>query len=245
MTRPKTLRFGLMTLAAVLAMAGLAALGCWQLGRAGHKLALQSERQARQALPVLDSAELLQAGDWLHRKISLRGQWLPEATVFLENRQMHGRVGFFVFTPLLLEGRQEAVLVQRGWAARDFLERSRLPFVATPEGVVQVTGRVAGEPAQLYEFAQDPLKQGFSRIRQNLQLSAYSAEFSLTLLPQTVVQTGAASEGLERDWLDAGSGVEKHYGYAFQWFALCALVAMLYVWFQLIRPRRERRSRAP
>jgi surfeit locus 1 family protein len=35
--------------------------------------------------------------------------------------------------------------------------------------------------------------------------------------------------------------VSKHQGYAFQWFALCALISGLYVWFQLIRPRRRSR----
>ena len=55
----------------------------------------------------------------------------------------------------------------------------------------------------------------------------------------SVQQTGAASEGLLRDWTEPGSGVEKHYGYAFQWFALSALIAILYVWFQFIAPRRK------
>ena len=32
-------------------------------------------------------------------------------------------------------------------------------------------------------------------------------------------------------------GVEKHYGYAFQWFAMSALVLGLYLWFQWLRPR--------
>jgi surfeit locus 1 family protein len=32
--------------------------------------------------------------------------------------------------------------------------------------------------------------------------------------------------------------VQKHYGYAFQWFALSALIIGLYAWFQLPRPRR-------
>jgi surfeit locus 1 family protein len=36
--------------------------------------------------------------------------------------------------------------------------------------------------------------------------------------------------------------VGKHHGYAFQWFALSALIAGLYVWFQLLRPRLARRS---
>jgi surfeit locus 1 family protein len=33
--------------------------------------------------------------------------------------------------------------------------------------------------------------------------------------------------------------VQKHYGYAFQWFALCALIGGLHVWFRIIRPRRK------
>jgi surfeit locus 1 family protein len=58
-----------------------------------------------------------------------------------------------------------------------------------------------------------------------------------------VQQTGARSEGLLREWPVLGSGVDKHYGYAFQWFALSGLIAILYVWFQIVRrfifPRRR------
>jgi len=219
-------------------MAGLAALGCWQLDRAAQKRAIHQAIAARRALPALSNAQVLQQGDWLHRRVHLQGEWLPDATVYLDNRQMQGRVGFFVFTPLRLQGRPEVVLVQRGWAARDFLERTRLPAIETPTGLVEITGRVAAAPARLYEFAQATPEQGFSRIRQNLDLSAYGAEFALTLLPLTVMQTGAPSNGLQRQWMDIGSGVEKHYGYAFQWFMLCALVAFLYVWFHIIRPQR-------
>jgi len=197
---------------------------------------MQAAIAARRALPALSNAQVLQQGDWLHRQVHLQGEWLPDATVYLDNRQMQGRVGFFVLTPLRLQGRPEVVLVQRGWAARDFLERTRLPAIETPAGLVKITGRVAAAPARLYEFAQATPEQGFSRIRQNLDLSAYGAEFALTLLPLTVLQTGASSNGLQRQWMDIGSGVEKHYGYAFQWFMLCALVAFLYVWFYLVRP---------
>ena len=57
-----------------------------------------------------------------------------------------------------------------------------------------------------------------------------------------VLQTGAPSEGLRRDWPEPTTGVDTHYGYAFQWFGLSVLVVLLYVWFQLVRrfylPRR-------
>jgi surfeit locus 1 family protein len=42
---------------------------------------------------------------------------------------------------------------------------------------------------------------------------------------------------LLREWPQAATGVEKHYGYAFQWFGLALLIALLYVWFQIVRPR--------
>ena len=251
--QPFGLRFWLVTLAALVAMVVTASLGRWQLSRAAQKTALQAAMDERQSRAPLQGAELAQAlqsasqeatAPLLHRRAELRGQWLPEATVFLENRQMYGRPGFFVFTPLQLADSPRVVLVQRGWAPRNFLERTRLPEITTPAGPVQLEGRLAGPPARLYEFAPTAQGEGSSRIRQNLDLAAYGAETGLALAPLTVVQTGAASDGLQRDWAPIDSGVDKHYGYAFQWFGLCGLVAFLYVWFQFVRrflrPGRQR-----
>jgi surfeit locus 1 family protein len=49
-----------------------------------------------------------------------------------------------------------------------------------------------------------------------------------------------SGDGLLRQWPKPAVDIQKHYGYAFQWFALCALLAGLYVWFQLLRPRLSR-----
>jgi surfeit locus 1 family protein len=53
----------------------------------------------------------------------------------------------------------------------------------------------------------------------------------------SVQQLGAPSEGLLREWPVIASGVDKHYGYAFQWFALSALIAGLFVWFAFFHHR--------
>jgi surfeit locus 1 family protein len=86
--------------------------------------------------------------------------------------------------------------------------------------------------------------QGASRIRQNLDLDAFRTETGLPLAEGSIVQTGAASEGLQREWPEVASGVEKHYGYAAQWFGFGGLMAILYVWFQFIAPHRRRRTAA-
>jgi surfeit locus 1 family protein len=140
-----------------------------------------------------------------------------------------------VVTPLrLTDG--SAVVVQRGWVPRDPHERTALPAIPTPEGLVHLNGRIAPPPARLYEFAESSP----GRIRQNLDLPSFARETGLELRPLSIVQEDALNDGLLRDWPAAAVDVSRHYGYAFQWFALSALVTGLYVWFQLIRPRRRR-----
>ena len=104
-------------LAALAATLLTARLGVWQLDRAAQKNEVQATLDARMALPALLPAELARevqaAAAQHHRAVRLEGQWLAERTVYLENRQMNGRPGFFAVTPLRLED-GSAVLVQRG-----------------------------------------------------------------------------------------------------------------------------------
>lgn len=231
-------------LLALAAAGATARLGVWQLDRAAQKQALQALMQARAAAPLLDADAFARPccadpAALHYRPVHLRGTWLPQHNVWLENRQMKGRPGFYLVTPLRLEGRAEAVLVQRGWAPRDADDRVRLPSVPSPAGPVEIDGAIAPPPARLYEFA----VSASGVIRQNLDLPAFATETGLVLLPVSVLQhdpPGGAADGLLRDWPLPAVDVQKHYGYAFQWFALAALMTGLYVWFQLVRPRLRR-----
>jgi surfeit locus 1 family protein len=231
-------RFWLLTIAAVAGSAVTFALGVWQMSRATQKLALHAAIEQRQAIAPVSQRELLASrnpADLLHRIAVLRGTWVAGHTVFLDNRQMQGKIGFYVVTPLRLEGSDAAVLVERGWVQRNFLEREKLPPISTPAGVVEVRGRLAPPPAKLYEFA----GAAPGPIRQNLDLAQFRGETGLPLLALSVQQLGGPSEGLLRDWPEPASGVETNYGYAAQWWALSILIAILYVWFQFVAPRRK------
>jgi surfeit locus 1 family protein len=231
-------RFWLVTGVAVLGIAATLALGAWQMSRAAQKLALHASIEQRQALPPVPQRELLanpNPADLLHRVVVLRGSWVGQHTVFLDNRQMQGKVGFFVVTPLRLEGADAVVLVERGWVQRNFLEREKLPPIPTPDGVVELRGRLAPPPAKLYEFA----GAAPGPIRQNLDLAQFRAQTGLPLLDVTIQEIGGPSDGLLRDWPEPASGIETNYGYAAQWWALSILIAILYVWFQFIAPRRK------
>ena len=234
-------KFWLITVAAVLATLATLSLGQWQLNRAAEKRAIQEQRDQQGERSALDNAAFMALStplEELHRPVQLKGHWLADQTVFLDNRQMNARPGLYVITPLQIEGSPAVVLVQRGWIARNFEDRTQLPKVRTPTGTVVVEGRIAPPPSKLYEMG----GPDSGVIRQNLDLSLFSAETGLPLLSMSIQQSGAASDGLLREWPVVGTGVEKHYGYAFQWFALSALIALLYVWFQIVRrffsPRR-------
>lgn len=237
MTRGAWLLLVTLLLAAVTAR-----LGFWQLDRAHQKLALQEQQEQRAQLPPVPLAELSpsQLADetlW-QRRASVEGAWAADETLYLENRSMNGRAGFFVLTPLLLDDGR-AVLVQRGWLPRDANDRTRIASYRTDSGRVRVEGRIAPEPSRMYELG--PAASG--PIRQNVEVAALARETRRRLLPLVIVQDASSDDGLLRQWPAPTSDVHRNYGYALQWFGLCALVIGLYVWFQIIQPRRRRAAR--
>ena len=229
------------------AAAGVAitfSLGLWQLGRAEEKTALQDARTQQAGKEALDGRTLsggpdgvAQRSELIHRRLVVTGRWLPNHTVHLDNRQMNAKPGFFVLTPLQIEGSGEVLVVQRGWAQRSFTDRTALPPVQTSVDRVQIEGHLAPWPSRLYDFGGAET----GPIRQNLDLTAYRQESGLKVLEVTLLQSGGPSEGLLREWPVVASGVAKHHGYAFQWFGLSGLIALLYVWFQIVQPRRQKR----
>jgi surfeit locus 1 family protein len=119
-----TWRAWLVRLATLLALAVTLRAGFWQLDRAAQRDAAQARVQAQAQATVLDNAALLGAlrasgpagadqpagqptPGWQDRRVQLRGHWLPEHTVYLDNRAMDGAAGFFVTTPLVLEARAQ------------------------------------------------------------------------------------------------------------------------------------------
>ena len=233
-------------LAALASVALALRLGVWQLDRAAQKIALQASLEARADEPALAGPTLARHVDEVpaqtFRRVHLAGRWAAERTVFLDNRQMDGKVGFFVVTPLRLDDSDKAVLVQRGWVPRHFDRRAALPTLATASGRVEVEGSVALAPSRMFEFS----AAASGPIRQNIVAVSFARETGLDLLPLAVIESANGSnshDGLERHWPPPATDVQKHYGYAFQWFAIGAAIAFLYAWFRILRPRRRRRTR--
>ncbi len=231
-----------MLVAALLAAALTASLGFWQLRRADYKESLQAAMDRQMTMvPVHndDIRVLTDLASVLHRQAEVEGEWVPAATVFLDNRQMEGRQGFYVLTPLKLSNDGRWLWIQRGWVPRDFTNRTRVPDVPTPGGQIRVSGRLSAAPSKVYALGADD--EG--PIRQNLDIAAAASELQAPFIDGCLIQLLppylSPDDGLERHWPPVAVDVHKHYGYAFQWFGLCALIVFLYVWFQIVSPRRR------
>ena len=219
-----------------------ARFGVWQLSRAHAKLANEALVAERGAMPPLAAGELARTpaaaeSQW-QRRITLAGRWDAAHTVFLMNRTMDDRSGFYVMTPLRLPD-GGAVVVQRGWVARDDAAPMKPPPLSTPAGDVTVSGHAAPWPSHWIDIGH----AAGGPVRQNLEQAPFAAESGLALRPLIVAEdanAGNASDGLRRDWptMSAGVSVTTNYGYAVQWFAMSVAFLGLYVWLQFIRPRR-------
>jgi cytochrome oxidase assembly protein ShyY1 len=226
------MRRGRTAIALVAALAGAfvaVQLGNWQNRRAEQKLALErawAEAAAAAALDVHGGGQLQAIADRLPRRVRLRGEFLHQHTVWLDNRVLDGRAGFLVVTPLRLRDASAIVLIVRGWAPRDLADPTRLPPVGRPAGVVEVEGLAVSGVPRLLEFARPSTDRG-APIRPNLELDEFRARLELPVAAFVVQQLSPFDDGLLRRWGPPASGVAKHRGYAFQWYALGALIVAI------------------
>jgi surfeit locus 1 family protein len=244
--------------ATLLGVGVTASLGQWQLNRAATKQALHDTIEARDRLPALDNAALPCSPEaWAaqeQRPVALRGHWLNERTVWLDNRAMGGRAGLFMLTPLRLslptgQGADCAatVLVQRGWVPRDPYDRLRVAPPPKAEGEVLLQGRLVPAPSKLMELG-TPESAPKGAVRQNVDLAELAQAWGEPLRPGSIQQMGdeqpppSGGTGLLRDWWRPALDVGRHQAYAAQWFAMAGVMVVLYVWFQWIRPRRRRQA---
>lgn len=221
-----TLRAVLPTLAAMAGIALTLALGVWQVGRGNEKAALAARLTTAQsgsliAVPVRE----VSADDFAWRRVEVSGRFVPEYTVFIDNRVLHGVAGYHVVTPLKIDGGERHVLVNRGWIAAG-ADRRRLPQIVTPPGLQRVTG-LAVVPSERHLELSTRIAEG--NVWQNLTIARYRATVPIPIQPVVVQQEGQTDDGLKREWPEPGSGADRNFGYAFQWFALAATILIYYL----------------
>ncbi len=190
-------------------------LGIWQLDRAEQKRALQAWQ------PLL-----------------LSGQFDVQHVWLLDNRLRDGQPGVEVLQVFHDQASDRRVLVNRGWLY--WLDRSQLPAIATPQGQIQLQVERLPDPERGFTL-NSPTTAGWPKLVGSIDLPAFTAQANISMQPWLVrLQPGSAS-ALRLDWPPMPMSASKHTGYAVQWFAMAAMLLILFIWAGL-RPVTSRES---
>lgn len=205
-------------------------LGFWQLSRLEQQRALNQEIRAGLEAEAVGLNDVSASAIEPYHRAEARGRLDAAHQVVLTARTYENQSGAHLVTPLLLEGREAAVLVDRGWipfAERDFagLEQYQVEGLISVEGVVKTSQSQVSLP-----LLPTPASGSLEDPRPSwpaLDVPAIQAQVPYELLPfylaltEPAPRTGAAP--IPNPDLELSEG--PHLGYAIQWFAF-ALIAL-------------------
>jgi cytochrome oxidase assembly protein ShyY1 len=239
------------TIAMLVVMSIGIAAGVWQMSRAAGKIEKAEKLPSQIALPPLN---LNTKPQWTlaeadSRRLLVDGAFLGDQAIWLDNRPQpgaqaskagSGQSGFYVLMPFQVAGLENTVIwVQRGWAPRNREDRMALPPVSTPSGKVRIEGVGIAQPDRVFELGDGGAGgNGPVRIQQNLDLTKEAERHQWQQIPFVLKQMSELEkDGLMRNWTETASGVERHYAYAFQWFALALSAFLFWLIHGLLRIR--------
>jgi surfeit locus 1 family protein len=208
--------------AMLLASAGFARLGIWQLSRLHQRRATNVATLAARAAPPVELAPGLSRTDTLGEHfVVAEGYYDHGHEILLRGEVFEGAPGVEVVTPLLLADGGPAVLVNRGFlpapdAVSAVLEGTQEPGRQTVRGVALPLGSAPGEP----------LEHAGRTTWRRLDADELRRWLPYAILPIYIRQTPDSSlprfpRRLAPPAVDEG----PHLGYAIQWFLFAGLAA--------------------
>lgn len=229
--RPTAFLVAMVTLA-VLACAGFAALGNWQIARRAWKLDLIARVEQRvHAAPVvapgIDAWPRVSAASDEYRRVRVEGNFHHDREVLVHASTELGS-GYWVLTPLQTAD-DAVVLVNRGFVPPERRERATRA-AGEPIGAVNVTGLLRiSEPDGGFLRRNDPAtNRWYSR-----DVQAIAKAYGWTRVAPYFIDADAASPQAMPDhgtWPAGGLTVtafdNSHLAYAITWYGLAAMVAM-------------------
>lgn len=203
----------------------LVLLGVWQLQRAQEKQILVDRYEARANAKSVQVAQTRMAPGLEHFPAQVEGQFEVQHQILLDNRVHDGRVGYDVLTPFRIQTSHTRILVNRGWVPMG-PSRSRLPILETPGQAQIITGHLY-RPPERYFSLEKMLPTLADKVWQNLDLERFHTEAGYPLQPY-VLRLDVGLPGAYQQLLPRYSDqwVDRHRGYAVQWFGL-ALVLLI------------------
>jgi surfeit locus 1 family protein len=210
-------------------------LGNWQSTRAEYKIEQQRLLDEALAAPPKNFTDLAndRAADkgttYRYRSVNLSGEFDAEKLFFVDNKIQDGKAGYGVLQLMRANlgdanAAKKYVLIDRGWLAANN-DRSKLPQLETPKGIVDIVGRVnlpiSRNPGTAENNASD------ARINY-VNIDELAKRLNLALEPYVIEQTQGAGF-LNTPRAAPAANYQKNRAYQMQWYAFAALAVVLFL----------------
>jgi len=203
----------------------LISLGFWQLDRADEKRAIEGQIASANSGDVefVTSVEFLKDKEYYH--VRLQGSYIGDKQFIYDNQIVDQISGYYVLTPLVLKGDSKAVLINRGfipWNGR----RDKLADIDIGEELTEVKVQIS-KPVKRMELEASELTGDFPVLIQALDLDEMSTIASLDFASVVGLLSPETENGFVRQWEPYTGSIERHIGYAIQWFLMAFVLAFI------------------
>ncbi len=205
-----------------LTFTGLVSLGFWQLDRADEKQAIVNAIVLAQSSPA-KPLEPENINSKEHYKVLLNGYFDSEKQFIYDNQIVKSNAGYYVLTPFILNN-DTAILVNRGFVPWYGKRDELVDIIIDGHPRTIEVGLI--KPQKRIQLKKQDVDTSFPILIQSLDLEQFSLLSGYQFVPMLAQLDVNASNGFFRQWKPFYGSVDKHLGYALQWF-LMALVLLI------------------
>ena len=220
-----SLRFILPSILITATFAFLVSLGFWQLERADDKRSIEASiKQANTgSVELIKKEEGLQSKEYY--EVRLQGKYLSDKQFIYDNQIVDQVSGYYVLTPYALEGQSKAILINRGfipWNGR----RDKLVDIVIGQETREIKVQIS-KPIKRMELKPSEVGIQFPVLIQSIDLQDMADRAKVDFSSVIGLLDASASNGFIRKWEPYTGSIEKHIGYAVQWFLMALVLAII------------------
>ena len=206
-------------------MAFLVSLGFWQLDRADQKRTIEAYIQKANTGVVeliINQNELLNKE---YYEVRLQGSYIGDKQFIYDNQIVDQASGYYVLTPFVLTGQSNAIMINRGfipWNGR----RDQLDDIAVDSTYREIKIQVS-RPIKRIELKTSDISNQFPVLIQAIDFDVIEEISSTSFVDVIGLLDPSSDDGFVRKWEPYTGSIEKHIGYAIQWFLMALVLGII------------------
>ena len=206
-------------------IAFLVSLGLWQLERADQKRTIEAAILNANIGPVELIANGRELLDKEYYDVRLQGNYLSDKQFIYDNQIVDQVSGYYVLTPFILTDQLGVILVNRGFIPWNG-QREKLADIAVDLASREIKVQVSS-PIKRMELKATDVSRQFPVLIQAIDFDVLEEVSKLKFVKVVGLLDPSSSDGYVRKWEPYTGSIEKHIGYAIQWFLMALVLAII------------------